>query len=377
MSFKFLTALTITLATAALSTPSSAAEISPAAFGALPNDELDDTAGIQAALDALESGDVLAFQGGEYLHSGQLFLRDANDVRLEGRGSVLRATDPTRSALTIQDSLGVQVIALDLVATATERLTADRTCGLLVYRSDTVILQGNRITGFAGCGVMVQSSERFIVVANLVRNTFADGIHVTNGATGGLVLYNMTFDTGDDGIAVVSYRRQAEPVRGVVISGNAVQSTPRTTAPGTPAYHGRGIAVDGGESVTIENNTITGTSSACVLVASSSAYDAWPVSGVVVHFNTLTGCNAGDTTHGAVLVSARAEGPIDSVSIWDNSIHDTVGANAHIRVSPFTTGVTLERNHIFDVDSSHVPWTFYSGAGATATDNTYNGAPTP
>jgi hypothetical protein len=354
--------------------PAHAADLEvPAATGG------DDTALIQSVLDLAQPGDRVLFASGQtYNHGNTLTVSEAEDVELVGRGASLVATNSARAALIVQDSAGVRVGGLRLVATATARSASDRTCGLVAYRTEGLEVVGNSVGGFAGCGIMVQSSTLFRVQGNVVQDTFADGIHTTNGSFNGVISSNLVFDSGDDGIAVVSYRRQDSVTHGVLISGNAVFKTPGPATPGRPAYHGRGIAIDGGEDVTIDNNYIENSASAGVLVASSSAYDCWPVSRVTVTRNTLVASNQdAGVYHGALLVSGRAEGVITDVRVEGNVIVDTVGADAHLRVSANTVGVVVLGNAFEDADNSHRAWTFYRGAGATASGNTYNGAPTP
>ena len=339
----------------------------------------DDQALVQTALSSALPGDrVLFAPGAEYLHSNVLTV-STNGVELVGRGATLTANNPERAALIVQDAEGVTVGGLQLRATASARSQADRSCGLLSYRTLGLKVQGNDLAGFAGCGMMISDgSADFTVQGNVVHDTFADGIHMTDGAQLGVVRGNLVFDTGDDGIAVVSYGRQAPAVcSDIEIVGNVVLKDPSTAGrPGLPEYHGSGVTVDGGQAITIDNNYLQGAASACIRIVSSSAYSAQPVDNVVVSRNDLVSCNGEPSvTHGGLLVSARAGSPVRNVLIQGNAISDTIGAAAHVRVSPFTAGVLVVDNRFYDADASHRGYQFYSGAGAIAGGNLYNGAP--
>lgn len=346
-------------------------------FGATPDDQTDDTVAIQAAFDTADVGDVVEFTPGAYRHNNQLFVRDATGIEIDGRGAVLLSTDQTKSALTIQDSTEIVIRSLDLEGVGTARAQSDKTCGILLYRTSGVEILSNRVHGFSGCGVMIQTSDTFLVQGNAVSETWADGIHMTNGSNLGTVQFNTVWDTGDDKIAVVSYKeKNPVPVTDILILGNSALDT-GSHGPGKPAFHGRGLAVDGGSNVVIENNYVENTSSACLLVASSTAYNNWPVNNVTLRRNHLVGCNQGDVTHGAILLSAREVGPVTNVTIDGNSIVETVGAGSHIRISNFSTGISITNQNIVDEDASHLPWTFYRGSQVTQSGNRYNGVLLP
>jgi pectate lyase-like protein len=73
--------------------------VRPESFGAHPDDGIDDTAGIQAALGSMTGGGTLTFGPGTYLHEDQVFVR-TSDVRLVGNVATLHATAARASAFT-------------------------------------------------------------------------------------------------------------------------------------------------------------------------------------------------------------------------------------------------------------------------------------
>ena len=70
-------------------------------FGVAPSDTKDQTAAIQAALDALKPGDWLVFPAGKYLHSKSLRVRVAG-VTIWSDGATLVATNPAETAMMMQ-----------------------------------------------------------------------------------------------------------------------------------------------------------------------------------------------------------------------------------------------------------------------------------
>lgn len=356
--------------------PASAADLSPQAYGAIPSDNLDDSIGLQAALDALQPGDRLVLESGVYHHGNQLFLSNKTDVEIVGlQGSVLLSTDPSKSALTVQDSESVSLRGLNVQGSGVVRLSQDKTCGILVYRTSGLTIRSSRIAKVAGAGIMLQQTDNFTIQGNLVTDTLADAIHITNRSHNGIVIFNTTLNAGDDGVALVGYVKNGGRVHDVEIENNHVLGN----------THGRGVTVEGAYTVSVSGNYIQNTASAGIILISSASYNTYGVRDVVVTGNTLVGTNWElATVQGAMLLSARDGSAqedgldipftISQVRVEGNTFIDTVGAQAHLRVSNYSVAVQVLGNEFVDADSSHLPWTFYRGAQVTESGNTYNSA---
>lgn len=344
---------------------------------AIPNDGLDDSVAIQAALDSLVEGDTLTFQPGVYQTNKQLFLSAKSGITLDGRGATLLSTDPTKSALTIQDSESITIKSLDFQGSGTARLAADKTCAILVYRSTNVQLLSNRIHGVAGAGIMLQTTNDFLIQGNVVYDTLADAIHITNRSSFGQIQFNTTFGSGDDGIALVGYVKHGGRIHDINILGNNVLGN----------HRGRGVTIEGAYNVLADNNYIENTNAAGIILSSNASYNQYGVDNVVLSRNTIVGANFGTPVHGGILLSARAGGALEdgamvpfsitNVTIQDNAIIDTVGAGSHLRISNFSTGIQVLGNDFIDADNSHTAWTFYGGAQVSQSLNSYNGLDLP
>ncbi len=357
-----------------LTTSALAAEVQ---VTAVPNDGIDDSTSLQASLNALAENDTLVFPPGVYQTNKQLFLTAKSGVTLDGRGATLLSTDPTKSALTIQDSTNITIKSLDFQGSGIDRLTSDRTCGILVYRTNGLNLYSNRIHGHAGAGIMLQTTSDFTLQGNVVFDTLADAIHLTNRTNNGTVQFNTTFDSGDDGIALVGYVKNGGRLHDIQILGNSVLGN----------HWGRGITIEGAYNVLADNNYIENTNAAGIILSSNASYNQYGVDNVTLSRNTIVGANFGTPVHGGILLSARAGGALEdgvnvpftitNITIRDNAIIDTVGAGAHVRVSNFSTGINLVGNDFTDSDNSHAAWTFYGSAQVNQSNNTYNGEPLP
>src|SRR5215831_7946887 len=70
-------------------------------FGALPDDNRDDTAAIQRALDSLRAGQTLVFSPGRYQISHSLHVRNPG-ITITGPNATIHATNPDDQALVIE-----------------------------------------------------------------------------------------------------------------------------------------------------------------------------------------------------------------------------------------------------------------------------------
>jgi Pectate lyase superfamily protein len=282
-------------------------------FGAVPNDEVDDTVFIQRAISSARKGQWVYFPPGRYLHSKSLSVLQPG-ITLWGEGATLHATNPADQAIFLKADEG-RMYGFTLTAVTEGRRTEPWTTRISAFGLEDpdgfikgIVVQNNRILpsseaagsplshSASAAGILMLAVRDFTVAGNTVRRSLADGIHITGGSTNGRVVGNQVNETGDDMIAVVSYlardwqtraaqkaswldeHREHTLVRNVWISGNAVSD----------AYWGRGISVVGGQDVTIGNNDISRIGMAAgVLVAREDVYHTHGVSNVLVQGNRI------------------------------------------------------------------------------------------
>ena len=177
------------------------------------------------------------------------------NVHIEGNGATLAAINDLTSSVQIRAN-GVSVSNLNLTAP----IGGPRYSGLeqqkLYVHGDGVRLNDITITGSAGAGVLLDGASNFALNRVTVRDSRADGIHMTRGSNHGQVNNPLTELTGDDGIAVASYGPQFgfddPPCRNITIESPVVHGT----------TFGNGGAVGGGENITFRNVHVSGTSDA-------------------------------------------------------------------------------------------------------------------
>lgn len=275
----------------------------------------DSTAALQAQLDQLSPGATLTLERRTYPHSGIIRIQ-VPGVRIEGNGATLQATNDQTSAVQI-NAPGVSLANLNLTAP----LAGPRLSGLgqhkLLIDANDVTVTNVAITGSAAAGVYVTGANNFQLNGVTVRDTRADGIHITGGSTNGRVNRPTTGGTGDDGVAVVSYTADPAPCQNIVIDSPVINGT----------NWGRGVAVVGGNNVTVRNPQVSSTSAAGIYVASEGGPNFYTksVDGVDISGGAVTNANVDSgIIQGAILVFAGNPGQdVSDVSVSNVVISGT------------------------------------------------------
>ncbi|MBC8107702.1 MAG: hypothetical protein H7Z14_14010 [Anaerolineae bacterium] len=136
--------------------------ITASSFGAIPDDDIDDTDAIQAAIDSLPTsngtpmvtapiGGIVLLAGGEYTLSRALMLKSCVILRGQGNQTILRntSTDSNSAAITLYSpfsgvsNVGVQVQTLRLITDKAEGINA--TCDVIDLRLDSLTISSGGI----------------------------------------------------------------------------------------------------------------------------------------------------------------------------------------------------------------------------------------
>lgn len=192
------------------------------------------------------------------------------------------------------------------------------------------LIRGIETNGAANMCIHVRDVHRGTIANCSVLGSTRDGIHVTSGSTDVSVIGNHIWQTGDDGIAIISYNADAARNQRINVQGNTIGNV----------FRARGITVEGGQDVTVDGNTIQTTVSNGILVNSigSSQADTWGTINCQVTDNIITG-TGGDGIH--------VNGKTTGVVLRGNKISSpTGGSSAGIRV--ITGRVIIEGNTIDD-----------------------------
>ncbi|WP_431822774.1 right-handed parallel beta-helix repeat-containing protein [Burkholderia sp. F1] len=349
------------------------ATVAPDAIVHPSADGADQADALQRTLDALQRGQRLVFAPGRYVVGRSLAVKQAN-VAISGYGATLIATDPDDQTIEMRGD-GTTLAGLMLAGAGATRLTTPASTKVNVTGRGVQVLDVV-VDGGASAGIFVFGGQDVAIVGNEVRATLADGIHVTHGARNVLVQGNVVRDTGDDMIAVVSYRNDGAPSGNVLIAGNSLEGND----------WGRGVTVVGGADVTIADNIVRGVrTGAGILVAQEDSYRTCDVTNVRVARNVVSDIQqrasrqAGRPQTGQAAIDLNAgSGAVTRVDVSDNRI---VGARfAGVRALGNVCRVRLSGNRLDAIGGTPIDGESRgcaAGQAIAGAANTLNGAALP
>ena len=237
----------------------------------------DQTAGLQAALDeGKRTGEPVYLKAGTYNYSGQLKL-DGTTLVGDGQKTVLNATSPTNSAVTLTGdnaSLSNLKVQVDHAGT---RSSQPQDCAVLVQNASNATVSNVTTQGASANGIRLDNAQHSTIGHNLVQGSNADGIAITNGSSNNVISKNVVYQAGDDGISNDRYQGDAGPLQSNTIDGNLVLD----------GKYGGGIKDAGGTDTQITNNTVIGVPGKGVYVGADSNSGTLSSSGVVNQGNVV------------------------------------------------------------------------------------------
>jgi hypothetical protein len=271
---------------------------------------------------------------------GDVIRVDGVTLKGTGEGSVLHALDWRRSAIFMS---GASPVVADLkltAAAAPSRQAPWEMTRIAVIGATDFVIERVVIDGAAAAGIQTaQAATRGRITNNVVRNTLSDGIHLGDGASHLLVEGNLVEGTGDDGIAIVSYRDDEVRVHHVVARNNVVRNN----------RDGRNMSVVGGEHVVYENNLLQNNLAgrACLYIAQEGGKAPTKAArDVVASHNTVEHCGGVVTSHGAVMLFSAGQEPNAHIRLLDNDVRSP--GRTGIRVLGPHVDVQLQSNRITD-----------------------------
>jgi Right handed beta helix region len=345
----------------------------PLAKGDPPGDS---TAQLQAKFDQLKPGETITLDPVTYQHGGIIYI-NVPGVVINGNGATLQATNDPTSAFWIKAD-NVSVSNLNLTAPPSGPRYYETDQHKIVVGANGVRLSNITITGSASAGIYIAGSN-FRVDRVTVRDTRADGIDVTGGASNGEVNNSTTERTGDDGFAVVSAIQDPDTCRNIVINSPVVNGA------GSANVAARGILVQGGEDIVVRNIRVSQTSFAGVYISSvGDPFNTRSTNGVEVSGGSVTGGNLAPTVPmGAVNVTSDHAGySVTNATISNLTIIDTPpSAQSNIAVEANNGGalsnvtfqnIRIQQGTDLPAISSNVPPGSYTASGITVNGRAIN-----
>jgi hypothetical protein len=325
-----------TTATASTTPPPGAIDIRTT--GARCDGSFDNGAAIAAAITAAKAKRVAVYVPAGVCAYGDVIRLDG--VKLVGAGdtSVLYTLNPSRSAIYMSGS-GAEVSLLKLGGRkGTTRQAAWEGTRITLFSATNFVIDKVTIDGAVGAGIQTAwSTNNGRITNSTIKNTLADSIHMTDKASYITVEYNRIENAGDDGIAVVSYRRDGGLVNHITARHNVVVNN----------KWGRQMSVVGGSQVLYENNDLESNlaGAACLYIAQESSWATYGAHDVVARYNTLKTCGGAPTGHGAVMVFSDGWEANTNITLTRNDV--VQNGQPGIRVlSSYNTGVRLDSNRV-------------------------------
>ena len=287
--------------------------VSPVDFGAVGDGRTDDTAALQRAFNTVPEGGTVTLPSGKVFAHSQVLTLARRNVRVTGGGTLLATREATSEFLVRADGVRIEGITLAIAAT-TRRWDAYEQMKLRIGPSSGVVISDVNITGSAASGIFVGGARNFQIIRVTVRDTRADGVHITEGSYNGKVSGSQVLASGDDGFAVVSYRDF--PICNYITISNSKVSRQKW---------GRAFAVVGGQDISMDNIYAEYSSSAGVYLASEANYNTWPVARVLINGATLLYSNQTvGVDQGAVMLYNGQPGTINrDIRMYRVKISDT------------------------------------------------------
>ena len=298
--------------------------ISPEAFGAYGNGESDDTTAIQAAFNALTAGLTMTANN-KYVHSAVVTMGQ-NGGTLTGTGTFIAVNEAASSVLIDANNITISgSLTFKMKYTSTTRWGTYDQMKVRTTPKTGLSITGLTIDGSAAAGIYIGGSDHFTLNNVTVKNTRADGFHITGVANNGTLTNCSTINTGDDGFAVVSYASDGTTCNNISVVNPTVNVT----------TGGRGVSVVGGSYISYTGINVTSCFGAAIYVACEAGYTSLGSDHVTVDGGTITNANTDAATdHGAIMIyQSRTTLTNTVIDIKNLTISNTrTGATADIRI---------------------------------------------
>jgi parallel beta-helix repeat protein len=260
-----------------------------APYNCVFDDVADDYLGLSAAADvAIALGVPLLIPGKCYISQG---LNKTGKLSIMGYGvnSCIRSGDLANPVLKIQSADGITLENFKLLAAGIARDSTNDALYLgncTRFKVDNIFCEGTEATG-----IFIVDCHNGKIKGCDVRNTLADGIHITGSSYNIEVQECHVESVGDDGIACVSYLAYGNRVKNVRVVNNEIIDT-----------GARGLSNIGSENIQFVVNNIDGTEAAGIIIAQEVSYQTFGaktsiISGNIIKKSCLT------VDHASILVT--------------------------------------------------------------------------
>lgn len=315
----------------------SASDLNILDYGAVANAKTNNLNAIQKAInDAKNRGVNVYIPAGTFGYSGVINLPGPVHIFGAGPSSVLNALDALNETIMVTgNGASVSYLSLTIGWSGVSRQETYE-CQRITLRDTATnwMIDHVQINGGSAAGIMSDGGAHGVITRSIVQNTLADSIHMTGGSSDISVTYNEVINSGDDGIAVVSYKNDGVLTNNITATNNHVHNN----------KYGRGMTVVGGTNVTYMNNYVHDVPEvSCYYIAQESSFNSYPSSNVTVQNNTVQNCGGGGGDHGGILVWGDVAAN-DTIKVANNLVDQSSNKYPTISVTSLNKNVSLINN---------------------------------
>jgi hypothetical protein len=260
----------------------------------------------------------------------------------EGDASELYSVNTDRASIYLSgEDVGIRNLRLT-GEKATERTSNPESRRILVRGACGFVVFNVLIDSGSGSSCFMDGASDGQIVRCRFAGTLADSIHMSDKSHHILVAGNVIRNSGDDGIACVSYADQGGMVHHITARFNDIRNN----------AHGRGMTVVGGSDVLYEFNFIGDNRlGAGMLFAQEDSYNTFAAQNVIARRNTVQNCGNPDNDHASIMITSNSI-PCDGITIERNVVNiDPDVANAGgIRCRSEDRNVTFDQNIVAGTD---------------------------
>lgn len=308
-----------------------------AAHGANCNGTFNNSPAIAKAIAAAKVKGVPVFIPAGVCAYGDVITLDGVKMRGAGDSSVLYALNWQRETIFMRGN-GSEVTNLKLSGVkAPSRQAPYEMTRIAPLGATNFLIDHVTIDGSAAAGIHVShGTNNGRITNNTIKDTLADSIHITGKASYITLENNRIENSGDDGIATVSYRSDGALTHHITARNNVILNN----------KWGRQMSVVGGSNVLYENNRLENNLGlrACLYIAQESSYSTYGAHDVVAQRNTLKNCGGAASGHGAVMVFSNGQEANTNISLIRNDIYQN--GQKGIRAFGPQTGIVIDSNRV-------------------------------
>lgn len=329
--------------TAAIALPTSASGIWITSKGAILDGTTNNIVAIRDAFSAaaLTTHKTVIVPAGDCGYTGVISVSGSFVLMGEGPTSILRGLDHTNRTIRMMGNSPV-VKNLQLVTNGIPGRTAPwEHTGIHIQGASNFEIDNIYLNPVAAAGIQTShSAGPGTIKRTTVSGTKADSIHMTDEAHSITVELCRIMNSGDDGIANVSYVGDGGNCKFATIRYNWISDN----------VSGRGISIVGGNDITVHNNYIQRGPYAGIFFARELGYNTFGVVRCTASFNTVESCGGVGSGHSNIFVLNDGTYTSSAITVTRNEI---IGGYRGIRGYGPQLDVLYDSNKITNVTTPY------------------------